>query len=281
MAFVGGIDLTVGRWDTPEHFAQDPRRTDGRGDEHAPFHDAQVRLTGELASKTGELFRKRWLEACGEHLPLPLRRRTPINWSEGSWGFTDIRARLLRTDPNKKPYSGGSKSLHRQIRSAKSLIYIENQYLTSPRLAREIAHRLSEPNGPDVIIITPREPSGWAEEVTVGMLRWRVVSHLQRHDKFNRLAIYYLCPQSRDVATYVHIKLMIVDDVTLRGEGKISRRSLHVDSELDVLLEANDPQHINKLTARVALIAEHLDLEAREIGKQSRTRGLEVLSDNK
>ena len=49
IAFVGGIDLTKRRWDTPEHAASDPHRIDPSGKSYGPFHDVQIAVEGPAA----------------------------------------------------------------------------------------------------------------------------------------------------------------------------------------------------------------------------------------
>lgn len=41
VAFVGGLDLTIRRWDTSEHLAAHPLRHDPDGKAYPPFHDVQ------------------------------------------------------------------------------------------------------------------------------------------------------------------------------------------------------------------------------------------------
>ncbi|MBZ0273748.1 hypothetical protein K8I61_17040, partial [bacterium] len=59
VAFCGGIDLTMRRWDTPEHRVDDPRRVGPDGAPYAPFHDTQIMVDGEAAAALGDLFRER------------------------------------------------------------------------------------------------------------------------------------------------------------------------------------------------------------------------------
>jgi hypothetical protein len=42
IAFVGGIDLAIRRWDTPAHRALDPQRVDPHGQPYPPVHDVQA-----------------------------------------------------------------------------------------------------------------------------------------------------------------------------------------------------------------------------------------------
>jgi phosphatidylserine/phosphatidylglycerophosphate/cardiolipin synthase-like enzyme len=55
VAFVGGLDLTKCRWDTPEHRADDPRRCNHQGVPYPPFHDIQMLVDGDAARALGEL----------------------------------------------------------------------------------------------------------------------------------------------------------------------------------------------------------------------------------
>ena len=58
VAFVGGLDLAKGRWDTPEHRAEDSRRVDFNGAFLPPHHDAQVAVQGEAAAAFGRCRQK-------------------------------------------------------------------------------------------------------------------------------------------------------------------------------------------------------------------------------
>ena len=68
VAFIGGMDLAIRRWDTPEHNADDPRRVDPRGQPYLPMHDVQMAVDGEAAAALGELVRERWRRATGRHI---------------------------------------------------------------------------------------------------------------------------------------------------------------------------------------------------------------------
>ena len=50
MAFAGGLDLSKGRWDTPKHPCEDPRRTDLNGTMLPPHHDVQIAVDGKAAA---------------------------------------------------------------------------------------------------------------------------------------------------------------------------------------------------------------------------------------
>src|SRR4051812_9424436 len=80
VAFAGGLDLTIRRWDTSEHAGHDRRRVDPRGEPYAPVHDVQMMVDGEAAAALGALCRERWQRATGEVLPGPGAIEHPHPW---------------------------------------------------------------------------------------------------------------------------------------------------------------------------------------------------------
>ena len=68
VAFCGGIDMTVGRWDTRDHLDLDKRRRSPMGFEQGPWHDATTCVSGPAAAALAELARTRWQLATGEKL---------------------------------------------------------------------------------------------------------------------------------------------------------------------------------------------------------------------
>src|SRR3954462_4025062 len=63
LAFVGGLDLTIRRWDTSDHLRDHPLRTDPQGKHYPPFHDVQCMVDGDAAAALGELAMRRWQAA--------------------------------------------------------------------------------------------------------------------------------------------------------------------------------------------------------------------------
>ena len=82
VAFVGGLDLARGRWDTPEHRPDDARRVDFNGAILPPHHDVQIAVEGEIAAALGELARERWRRATGKQLRAPKTKASAgrIRW---------------------------------------------------------------------------------------------------------------------------------------------------------------------------------------------------------
>jgi phosphatidylserine/phosphatidylglycerophosphate/cardiolipin synthase-like enzyme len=114
------------------------------------------------------------------------------------------------------------------------------------------------------------------EEIAVGLAQAKVLLDVRKaaEGTSHRLGIYYSVPESKDGneperATYIHSKLMIVDDRFLDiGSANLTNRSASVDTELNASFEtesAGDPLHESILRLRLGLLAEHLG-ELRELG---------------
>ena len=82
LGFVGGIDLTAGRWDTPAHRPVEPRRGSGPGGPLPPFHDAALMVEGPAAAALEDLALERWREATGEVVPAAAQG-SASPWPEG------------------------------------------------------------------------------------------------------------------------------------------------------------------------------------------------------
>ncbi|KAF7963873.1 hypothetical protein AWV80_04900 [Cupriavidus sp. UYMU48A] len=177
LAFVGGLDLTIRRWDTPEHRASDPRRVDPDGKPYAPFHDVQCMVDGDAARALGDLAAERWLRATGRHPRVPVMAGADPWPAEVSPDVTDVQVGISRTDPARDdlPAVTEIRKLHTDaIAAARDSLYLENQYFSSGLIADAFAARLREPDGPDIAFVSRRTESGWLEEASMGVLRARL-----------------------------------------------------------------------------------------------------------
>lgn len=270
LAFIGGFDLTVRRWDTCAHAAGDPRR-DCAGKPYPPFHDLMMAVDGAAATALARIMRERWLAATGHELPAPPRRPDPRNdpWPDDlAVRFRDIDVAVARTLP---PRDGSAAVTevealyYDMIAAARHRIYIENQYFTAGGLGEALAARLEEADGPEIVVVVRLFSHGWLEEHTMHVLRARLVQRLRAGDRHGRFHIYY--PHIDGLADKtcidLHSKLMIVDDEILRiGSANLCNRSMGLDSECDAALEARgNPAVARQIAAfRNELLAEHLDV---------------------
>jgi len=281
VAFVGGNDLAKGRWDTPEHRSEDPRRTDFNGNFLPPHHDVQIAVQGDIAAALGELARERWRRATGHGLHAPKNRG--VRWPSAlASDVNDINVAIARTEP---AYGTAKKTREIEtllcdgIAAARRWIYIENQYLSSAAVGDALEKRLRQVDGPEVVIVISQASSGWLEGATMDVLRWRLVKRLRDADGYRRLRVY--CPviegQSKGCMS-VHAKLLIVDDRFVRiGSANLSNRSMGFDTECDLALEAGERQEVQQAIARLrdSLLAEHLgSTEEKVAARVSETHSL-------
>lgn len=278
LAFSGGIDLTVMRWDSPAHRVGDPRRRDPDGKVYGPVHDIQMVVQGEAAGALAEVVCERWRRACLPP-PLPTERSDPI-WPTGlAADFAGTRVGIARTFPL---WEDGAQieeiaTLTRDtILAARTYIYIEAQYLTAPEVTKALVRKLGETNGPDVIILVTKNSRGRAEQFVMGRNRKRLLRRLMRADRHRRLRVYYpaIVEKGDETPIHVHAKLMIVDDRLLRiGSANLNNRSMGLDTECDLIIEA-DSERTRAAICRVRerLMAEHLGSIEPEVAKAAVTR---------
>ncbi len=266
VAFAGGMDLALERWDTSEHLPDDPRRIEN-GKPYTPFHDVQMMIDSEGASALGELARRRWELATGERIASVYDKVEEDPWpSDIHPHAKDVRIGILRTEP---AYDGLPEVREVEnfyldaIASAQKTIYIENQYLTSVSVGTALSERLREKNAPEVVMVLPRECSGWLEEGTMGVLRARLFKQLKEADQHGRLKFFFPAVRDErvDLDINVHAKILIVDDRLVRvGSSNLSNRSMGLDTECDLAFEAGERSDLTEaiLKFRHTLLAEHL-----------------------
>jgi phosphatidylserine/phosphatidylglycerophosphate/cardiolipin synthase-like enzyme len=278
LAFVGGLDLTDGRWDTPAH---DPtsasRAAADTGNRRLPFHDVMMVIDGEAADAVTELVERRWLRATDQQLRL--RQDGPAAEGETPWPEgvePELRNQpiaIARTRPDYARSSAAREILAlylAAIETAERLIYIENQYLTEPSVARALAARLRDRPKLELVVITPDKCEGALENAVMDKGRARFVATLEQASR-DRLAV--LTPFVRDVGIHVHAKVMVVDDrfVTL-GSANLAKRSMGVDSEINLAIEHEEMMPVIR-TWRHRLLAEHLGVEPDRLAATEDERG--------
>jgi phosphatidylserine/phosphatidylglycerophosphate/cardiolipin synthase-like enzyme/uncharacterized membrane protein YdjX (TVP38/TMEM64 family) len=275
VAFAGGFDLSKWRWDGPAHAPEDPRRFDPDGRPYQPFHDVAMAVDGDAAAALGELARQRWAASGGgrvEPPPAPSGDPWPPDLIPD---LRDVHVGIARTQPAR--YGGQEvrevERLHlAAIAAARRWLYIENQYLTSNTVGTALAARLAEADGPEVVIVLPLRKDGWLEATTMDVLRGRLLRRLRAADRHRRLRVCYPhVPGLGDSWVSVHAKVMVVDDELVRvGSANASNRSMGLDTECDLAVEAVGSARVAAGIAafRDGLVAEHLGV-AREAVAQA------------
>ncbi|MDO3637882.1 phospholipase D-like domain-containing protein [Mycolicibacterium arseniciresistens] len=283
IAFCGGIDLTLDRWDTPDH-EHNSRFRRALGRNYGPRHEVAVAVDGDAARALGELARDRWRAATG-------RRLEPVHAAHTAWPrslhptLTDIDVGIARTLPaleNQTEVREVEALNLEAIAAARDTIYLENQYLASRTLVEALAARLREAEGPDVVVVMPRQSESRLEQTAMDSARQRLLHVLWSADEHGRFGIYWPVTDGGS-PVYVHSKVMVIDDRLLRvGSSNLNNRSMGFDSECDVAIEAGaeaadgsgqDDVRATIVAVRHRLISEHLGVSAGEFERTLARRG--------
>ncbi|WP_198542236.1 phospholipase D family protein [Mycolicibacterium peregrinum] len=296
VAFAGGIDLCHSRRDDADHHGDpQPMRMARQYGEHPPWHDVQLRIQGPAVGSLDFTFRERWTD------PAPLDMLSPIAWITNKLRRSDLSPGTLPPQPPDPPPCGrqavqvlrtypdahfeyafaphGERSVARgytkAVQRARSLIYLEDQYLWSTQVSQLFADALA--NNPDLhlIAVVPRHPDvdgRWALPPNqVG--RQQAIETCRAADP-RRVHIFDI-ENHMGRPVYVHAKVCVIDDVwACVGSDNFNRRSWTHDSELSCAVlddtrdqrEPRDPAgrgdgaRVFARNLRLRLLAEHLDL---------------------
>ncbi|MDZ4374350.1 MAG: phospholipase, partial [Phenylobacterium sp.] len=189
LAFCGGGDIGVDRWDTPGHLEHDLRRIMPDQDCHDPRHEVMVMVDGAAAQAFGDHFRERWRCATDEVIhPPPDAGGDP--WPDHvPPHVTHTRIGISRTTPPWREQEAVHEIRHlalASIAAARDVIYLENQYFTSPLIAEALARRLGEPDGPEVVLVSTGHSPSWFDIMTLDTARTSTLWRLRAADVFGR-----------------------------------------------------------------------------------------------
>lgn len=285
VAFNGGIDLTGRRWDTNDHSPTNEHRHI-KGTAYPPFHDLMMAVEGDAARALGDIVRERWRRATGETLRRPaeqrrmFRRKAAVAEMNASrWpqslqpNLTDVDVGISRTEPA----INGSEGVREvealyidMIAAAKRCIYIENQYFTADKIGDALAARLTEPEGPEIIVVLRELSHGWLEELTMQTLRTRLVQKLRAADQYSRFRAFYpfIAGLKEGTCIDVHSKMIVIDaDIVRIGSANLANRSMGLDTECDLTIEARGRADVQEQIRglRTLLLAEHLGFDVEQV----------------
>lgn len=248
VAFSGGLDLTIRRWDTREHRLHDARRVDPAGVPYRPFHDVQAIVDGAAARALAVLARRRWIHGACERPP-PLQP-TGDPWPRSiAPDLAGIDVGIARTSPaldDESEIREVAALFFDMVDRAERSIYIENQYLTSRRFADHLARRMKEKPSLEVVMVAPKNAHSWLEEQTMQAGLGRFMQVFADEGVSDRVRFLYpkVSENGESIDTMVHSKVMVVDDCLLRvGSANLNNRSFGVDTECDLAFEAASAEH--------------------------------------
>ena len=266
LAFIGGIDLTRERWDSPEHLAESPARVNPEGEAYGPYHDTHAVMSGPVV---GNLLS---LADAEFSLGLSSDAEPPSLWPEGiPVDAENVRIMLARTRTSPDADVPDLRQIRQVyldlLSEAREFIFIENQYFSSDEITDLLSRTLREKEGPELIILMSRELPDLLGRMTMGVNASMHIAKLRENDHHGRLGFFN--PVSSDnpaTPIKVHSKLMITDSRYLTlGSGNINQRSFGFDNEVNILMDAqetDDPGCVAKLEERI--LARHCGLRVEE-----------------
>ena len=270
VAFCGGLDLTVRRWDTGAHRVDEPRRRDPRGRAYRPFHDVQAMVEGEAARALGSLARERWRRACGQEVAtVEGGDRWPDHVEPD---FRDVTVGIARSEP---AYGGHGEVREvealfvRSIGQAEGAIYVENQFMSCASVAQALSERLKAQPQLELLLVGPARHDSWLEAHSMRSGRIRFMGAFEAAGVADRVRLVH--PQTSDgdarADVMVHSKVMAIDDRYLRiGSANLNNRSMGTDSECDLVFAASTEAHRAAIAGiRNRLLGEHCGCSAGEV----------------
>jgi phosphatidylserine/phosphatidylglycerophosphate/cardiolipin synthase-like enzyme len=279
VAYAGGIDLCHSRRDDASHRGdpQAVQMAQSYGD-RPPWHDVQLRVQGPAVGALDTTFRERWND------PASLDMLNPLAWLRDKLRGADMKADQLPGQPPDPPPCGphaiqvlrtypdahfeydfapsGERSIARAYKKvvprARKLIYVEDQYLWSKRVAQLFAQALRDNPDLHLVAIIPRYPD----------VDGRLALPPNKIGRSQALETCFEASAERvhvfDVENhegtpvYVHAKACVIDDVwACVGSDNLNRRSWTHDSELSCAVLDADGEFARDL--RLRLLREHLD----------------------
>lgn len=294
VAFVGGIDLSHGRRDDAHHQGDEQViALDARYGVRPAWHDVQLEIRGPAIGDLDLTFRERWEDPT----PLNHANLTRAWFSRLTSRDRTVRelpapladppalgghaVQVLRTYPSRRPRypfaPAGERSVARAfvkaVERARTLIYIEDQFFWSVRIAKILVRALRRHPELQLIVVIPRYPDkdGALSGPPSRLAQARAMAILQREGE-KRVGFYDVQNDS-GAPIYVHAKVCVIDDVWATvGSDNLNRRSwTHdseiscavIDSELDVRMPLDpgglgDGSRKFARDLRLSLWAEHL-----------------------
>lgn len=207
-AYVGGMDLMNRRWDTDNHYPDDPERLSGT------WHDVMVRIDGDAVVDVLRNFKQRW-DVCREFAVHADPNNMPVEAPPGfeqktidtellrydrvahplpSNAFVQITRTIpprsphahttlnIDTETEKYPYVGEEGELgclasyKKAISKARRFIHMEDQYFWCTEIALALRHALLDPNGPQFVILVLPKSLGENDAIDNLLTKQRVAS---------------------------------------------------------------------------------------------------------
>jgi phosphatidylserine/phosphatidylglycerophosphate/cardiolipin synthase-like enzyme len=280
-AILLGSPFVNGYWDDPSHPPTDARRPDrelgGR-----PLHDVSARVTGPAVSQLATIFAELWNDVSSGPATPGAHRLTVA-----PRGRRDPHVDVVRTAPHSvlprdlRGHMGILQALEAGMDRARSLIYIEHQYLSARPIIDALVRALAREPALEIIIVLNQNPDITAYR---GWQNTRLAdAGLFDHPRVGVFSLWTASARAVAATTlavnqlFVHSKVLLIDDdwasvgsanldgVSLHSygddfAGQLGRSVFHGVRNFDVNLVArtNGERPGPAASLRVSLWREHL-----------------------
>lgn len=228
-AFVLGSPFVNGYWDDSSHRPIDERRPTrelgGR-----PLHDLSVGVSGPAVRALTELFAELWDDVAERPAGHPdgARIRVASDSTDAIRAISTIPRRVLALEPEGRTEI--LSAMESGIAGARSLLYIEHQYLSSRSIVRALTEALERSPELEVIVLLNQNPDVTAYR---GWQNARLAeTKLRSHPRVGFFALWSAERVADDTLAmnqvFVHSKVIIVDDLWATvGSANVDGVSLH------------------------------------------------------
>jgi phosphatidylserine/phosphatidylglycerophosphate/cardiolipin synthase-like enzyme/uncharacterized membrane protein YdjX (TVP38/TMEM64 family) len=289
VAYCGGIDLTVRRWDTSAHHPAEPRRRYRGKEPYRPEHDVQMVVDGAAAATLGKRARARWQHAGGKKTCPPIAPHGDAWPSHVKPDFTSVDIGIMRTIAALEERTSDVREVERAtvaaLSRAERFVYIENQYVTSKVAYETLSARMRAMPDLEAVVLTTYDSGGWLEAEIMGAGRQRFMAAFDDADLARR--ILFVSPaavcagmrgpeEGKPLPIHVHAKVLIVDDSFIRiGSSNLNNRSMGFDTECDLAIEATNLEQRRAIAnVRNRLMAEHWGSDVDSVARAIASDGL-------
>lgn len=281
VAFCGGMDVSVQRWDTRAHHLLDPNREDEAGSYDA-HHDVQAVVAGPIVEHFASLARWRWNRVADEKaVALRQVKYSDLSQPPPSWPdsvrplFRRISCGIARTIPfmdDVQPVQEVRQMLLDLISEASDFIYLEHQFASRQEIAEALNARMKQEERLRVLLVSSYHPQGRFECEAYWASRIDFKNILEEGVEPGRVLVLYSSVNTGEGEVghkRIHSKVTVVDDRYLViGSANISNRSMCLDTECDLIFAAqNAAQRQTIIDLRNDLIGEHSSRSAAEIAE--------------
>jgi phosphatidylserine/phosphatidylglycerophosphate/cardiolipin synthase-like enzyme len=301
VAFVGGLDIALDRWDVQAHDEPDARQS--QIERFRGWHDVQAMVRGPAVGQIWKSFAERWSDPRTPNRMVPHDTVLNINaeapTATGSAGQQHVQ--ILRTyacrsfafpfdDPTVVPSNLAypfapngeytyQAALVKAISRAEAYVYLEDQYFWPCAVVDAIADAAAR--GVTIILVLQRTYDVPGLEPYHNFMRQRALQAVADRmasgtpaPLFHYHLLQHRTPgQVEGDEIYVHAKTVIIDDCyAVIGSANINHRSMTNDSEIGLAVVDGDTETANlrgqshslcrfARRYRMALWKEHLGLE--------------------